>query len=175
MNSFSASIGAYIAELHAGVVRAGWSTLLLLPGYFALPCIVQSLPHPLDVVKLDHILHGLPMPHTAMGRQLTVALIEAAVALAVICLWQLVVTVAFYRKAQVFGSRVATPRLYPVAILLVGGVGNLGWFIGLGGALDLSYAVGLISGLVAISLEMFCEQLGRDFVAGTPSGFHPPV
>jgi hypothetical protein len=177
MNSFSDSIGGYIAELHSAVSRAGWRTLLLLPGWFVVPFTVQSLLHPLDVVKLDYILHGFPVPHTAMARQLTVALTEVAVVFAAFCLWQLIVTVSFYRKAQLFGSRVATPRLWPVAAVLVGGVGNLAWFIGLTNeSADFSgYVIGLTSTAVTIGLEMFCEQLGRDFVVGTPSGFHPPI
>jgi hypothetical protein len=75
MNSFSDRIGGYFAELHVAVSRAGWvAVLLLIPGWFVFPFTVQSLLHPLDIVKLDHILHGLSMPHTATARQLTVAL-----------------------------------------------------------------------------------------------------
>ena len=40
------------------------------------------------------LLHGFPLPHTALARQLTVAFTETAIVLAAICLWQLVVTVA---------------------------------------------------------------------------------
>jgi hypothetical protein len=57
----------------------------------------------------------------------------------------------------------------------VGGIGNLAWFIGLGGSLDLSYVAGVIPVAVTILIEMTCEGLGRDFVVGTPSGFHPPI
>ena len=177
MNSFSDYVGGYGAELHAAVDRAGWiATLLLLPGWFALPFVVQSMLHPLDVVKLTYVVHGLPLPHTAAARQLTVALAECAVVLAGVGLWQLVVTVAFYRRAQIFGLRVATPRLWPVAAFLVGGLGNLGWFIGLGGETEFSgYIIGLISTVATIGVEMLCEQLGRDFVVGPPTGFHPPT
>jgi hypothetical protein len=177
MNSFSDAIGGYAAELHAAVDRAGWiATLLLLPGWFACPFVVQSMLHPLDVVKLTYVLHGLPLPHTAAARQLIVALSECAMVLAVIGLWQLVVTVAFYRRAQIFGRRVATPRLWPVAALLVGGIGNLGWFIGLGGETEFSgYVIGLTATAVTIGIEMLSEKLGRDFVVGPPTGFHPPT
>lgn len=178
MNSFSDSVGQYFAELHAALDRAGWmATLLLLPGWLVLPWVAQSLLHPLDVVKLGYALHGLPLPHTATARQLTVGIGETAMVLAGVGLWQLVVTVAFYRKAQIFGFRVATPRLWPVAALLVGGIGNLCWFIGLSAAQsDFSgYVMGLTSTAVAISIEMLCERLGRDFVVGPPTGFHPPI
>ena len=164
--SFFDRIGGYAAELHTAVFRAGWlAVLLLIPGWFAFPFTVQSLLHPLDVVKIDHVLHGLSVPHTATARQLTVALTEVAVIIAALCMWQLIVTVSFYRKAQVFGA------------LLVGGLGNLAWFIGLhGDTSDITgYVIGLTSTAVAIALEMLCEQLGRDFVVGTPSGFHPPI
>ena len=50
-----------------------------------------------------------------------------------------------------------------------------GWPLFHGGALDLSYLIGLSSTAIAILLEMFCERLGRDFVVGVPSGFHPPI
>jgi hypothetical protein len=177
MNSFPDSVGGYIAELHSALVRAGWiATLLLLPGWLAFPFVVQSLLHPLDVVKLGYFLHGLSLPHSATARQLTVALAETAVVLAGVGLWQLVVTVAFYRRAQIFGLRVATPRLWPVAALVVGGIGNLVWFIGLDGASsDLGgYVIGLTPTLIAIGIEMLCENLGRDFVVGPPTGFHNP-
>jgi hypothetical protein len=169
------AIGGYIAEMHGAVARAGWRAVLLLPGWFALPFVMQSLLHPLDVVKLDHLLHGFPLPHTALARQLTVAFAETAVVLAAICLWQLVVTVAFYRKAQIFGVRAATPPLYPMAALLVGGFGNLGWFIGTGSFDSVGFVIGLTSAALTIGIEMLCEQLGRDFVLGVPTGFHPPV
>lgn len=167
------AIGEYIAEMHGALARAGGRAALLLPGWFALPFVVQSMLHPLDVVKLDHLLHGFPLPHTALARQLTVAFTETAIVLAAICLWQLVVTVAFYRKAQIFGVRAAAPPLWPMAALLVGGVGNLVWFVGLGGVIDLSYAIGLTSAALTIGIEALCEQLGRDFVLGPATGFHP--
>jgi hypothetical protein len=172
MNSLS--LGGYIAELHAAIDRARWRALLLLPGIVALPCLVQSLLHPLDVVKFDFILHGLPMPHTATGQQLTVAVTEVVVIGAAVCMWQLIASIVFYRKAQVFGRAVATPRLWPVPAVLVGGLGNLAWFIGLDGSFDLSYVIGFYPVLVTILIEIFFEGLGRDFVVGTPTGFHPP-
>jgi hypothetical protein len=172
------AVGQYLAELHAAIVRAGWvATLLLLPGLYLFPFLFQSALHPLDVVKLDYILHGLGMPHSATARQLTVALVEVAIVFALIALWQLVVTVSFYRKAQVFGRRATTPQLWPVALLLVGGLGNLGWFIGLSPeASDYAgYVIGLTSTGITIGIEMFLEKLGREFVVGPPTGFHPPV
>jgi hypothetical protein len=172
------AVGRYLAELHAALDRAGWkATALLLPGLVLFPLLTQSLLHPLDVVKLDYVLHGFPKPHSAAARQLTVALAEVAVIFGATVLWQLVVTVSFYRRAQVFGRKAATPQLYPVALLLVGGIGNLGWFIGLSAASsDVGgYVIGLTSTALTIALEMFCERLGRDFVVGPPAGFHPPA
>ena len=60
MNS-TYNIGRYIAELHGALSRARWWSLLLLPAWFALPFLVQSLLYPLDVVKIDHgkvVLNG---------------------------------------------------------------------------------------------------------------------
>jgi hypothetical protein len=167
------SLGKYIAELHAAIARAGWRVLLLIPCWFTLPFLVQSLLHPLDVVKADYRIHGFRLPHTATAQQLTVSITEVLVIGAAICMWQLIASVAFYRKAQVFGSKVATPSLWPATAVLVGGIGNLAWFIGLGGSGNFSgYVIGLTPAALTILIEMFCERLGRDFVVGTATGFH---
>ena len=55
--------------------------------------------------------------------------------------------------------------------------GNLAWFIGLSAeSSDFGgYIIGLLSAALSIALEMILEKLGRDFVVGPPTGFHPPI
>jgi hypothetical protein len=114
----SLSVGGYLAEVHTAISRTGWRVLLLLPGWFVLPFLVQSLLHPLDVVKADHVIHGLPLPHTATAQQLTVSVTEVLVIGAAICMWQLIASVAFYRKAQVFGR--SPPFWWAASVILRG-------------------------------------------------------
>jgi hypothetical protein len=63
--------------------------------------------------------------------------------------------VLFYRRAQVFGAKIATPALWPVAALLPGLVGNALWFV-CTRQFDVS---GLVIGLAPMALTYFAERL----------------
>jgi hypothetical protein len=173
--SFLDVVGGYVAEMHAALVRPRmvWVALALVLGWSLFPFGVQTLLHPGDAVRLVYVLHGLPKPHALMAQQLAVGFTETAVALATLALLLLVLTVVFYRRAQVFGVAVATPPLWPMAALVPGGLGNLAWFIGTGSFDSVGFIIGLTSTAVTIAAEMLCEQLGRDFVLGPAAGFHP--
>jgi hypothetical protein len=79
---------------------------------------------------------------------------------------QLVGIVLFYRKAQIFGSRIATPALWPCAALLPGVIGNALFFVFTREFDVTGLVIGLAPMAVTFGAERLCEQLGRDFVFG---------
>jgi hypothetical protein len=164
MNRFSA--GAYASELQVAGVRAGWTVLLVAAGWIALPFCLASLLHPGDVINLHYILEG-EAPHKILtAQQMLVGFVEAVFALAVLLLLQLVGIVLFYRRAQIHGASVATPALWPVAVLLPGLIGNALWFVCTREFDVTGCVLGLAPMAVTFAAERLCEQLGRDFVFG---------
>jgi hypothetical protein len=171
MNRFS--MGAYSAEMQVAAVRAGCVVWLVAAGWIAFPFVLATLLHPGDVINLHYVLQGEP-PHKILTvRQMSLGFVETLFALGILLLLQLVGIVLFYRRAQVHGARIATPALWPVAVLLPGVIGNALWFV-FTRQLDAS---GLVIGLAPMAVTFFaerlCERLGRDFVFGPRvAGFH---
>jgi hypothetical protein len=164
MNRFS--MGAYSAEMQVAVVRAGWVGGLVALGWIAFPFVLASLLHPGDVINLHYVLQGEAKHKILTAQQMCVGFVEAVLALAILLLLQLVGIVLFYRRSQVHGASVATPALWPLAVLLPGLIGNAAWFV-FTRQFD---ATGLVIGLAPMAVTFFaerlCERLGRDFVLG---------
>jgi hypothetical protein len=164
MNRFS--MGAYSSELQVAAVRAGWIVWLVAAGWIVFPWSLATLLHPGDVINLHYVLQGEAEHKILTAQQMVVGFVEAVFALGILLLLQLVGIVLFYRRAQVYGARVATPALWPVAAILPGVIGNALWFV-LTRQFDVT---GLVIGLAPMALtfgaERLCEQLGRDFVFG---------
>jgi hypothetical protein len=170
MNRFS--MGAYSAEVQVAVVRASWVGALVALGWVAFPFVLASLLHPGDVINLHYVLQGEPKHKILTAQQMCVGFVEAVFALAILLLLQLVGIVLFYRRAQVHGASVATPALWPLAVLLPGLIGNAAWFV-----FTQFDASGLVIGLTPMAVTFFaerlCERLGRDFVLGlSVAGLH---
>jgi hypothetical protein len=160
------SMGAYSAEMQVAVVRAGWVGALVALGWIAFPFGLASLLHPGDVINLHYVLQG-EAPHKILtAQQMVVGFVEALIALGVLLLLQLVGIVLFYRRAQVHGARIATPALWPCAVLLPGLIGNALWFVFTRQFDASGLVIGLAPMAVTFFAERLCEQLGRDFVLG---------
>lgn len=181
MNSLLDPVGVYAAQLHVGGARAykqdkGLSAFLIALLWLLFPFGLQTLLHPGDMIRLQFKLLGQHAPLHATGQQMGIAVVETIVALALLILIQFVCTTLFYRRAQMNGAAVATPALWPLALVFIGVVGNAAWFVGTG-ALDFNGCViGLGSAAVTIIAEMVVNGLGRDFVLGSrASNQHPQM
>lgn len=173
-NNYEAQAGIYTAKVQEVLSRASGYAVAVAVGWGAFPFAVQTVLHPSDALKLQFKLQGLWVPHSFTAQQLTVGLCEAVFGLGVLVLWQMVCTVLFYRRAQMEGASVATPALWPLA-LVAGILGNAAWFFGTGFDAG-GCVVGLSSAALTVGCEMVCNRLGRDFVMGVPAQpWHPPV
>lgn len=164
MNRFS--MGAYASEMQIAAVRAGWIVWPVAAGWIVFPFALATLLHPGDVVNLHYVLNGEAAHKTLTAQQICVGFVETVFALGILLLLQLVGTVLFYRRARIFGARIAAPALWPVAALLPGLVGNALWFVCLGYVDVTGLVIGLVPTAITFAAERLCEQLGRDFVFG---------
>ena len=106
------------------------------------------------MIWLQDWAQGLAVPLSFTDKQTTVGFVEAVIALAVLVMWQLIATTAFYRRAALdLGGPVATPPLFPLAALLPGVIGNAAWLGGTG-YFDLA---GCLIGLSPVALTVGCE------------------
>jgi hypothetical protein len=164
MNRFS--MGAYFSELQVALVRAKWIAPLVALGWIVFPFVLASLLHPGDVINLQYVLQGEAKHKILTSQQMVAGFVEATIALCVLLLLQLVGIVLFYRYALVRGARIATPAIWPLAVLLPGLIGNALWFV-LTRQFDASgFVIGLAPMAVTFFTERLCERLGRDFVYG---------
>jgi hypothetical protein len=164
MNGFS--MGAYSAELQVALVRAKWIAPLVALGWIVFPFVLASLLHPADVINLHYVLQGEPKHKIMTAQQMAADFVEAVIALAVILLLLQVGIVLFYRHAQVHGTRIATPAIWPLAVLLPGVIGNALWFVFTRQFDASGLVIGLAPMAVTFFAERLCERLGRDFVFG---------
>jgi len=163
---YKQSLGAYAADVHVASARAGRYAVAVALGWVAFPFVVQTVLHPTDAVWLQMRLQGLPVPHAFTSQQAASGLIIAVFALAVLVLLQMVCTVLFYRRAQIEGSSVATPMLWPCSALAIGGVGNAIWWACTGVFDPNGGLVGWAPAALTVGGELLCNKLGRDFVLG---------
>jgi hypothetical protein len=164
---YKQSLGAYAADVHVASARAGRYAVAVALGWVAFPFVVQTVLHPTDAVWAQMRLQGLTVPQTFTAQQAASGLVEAVFALAVLILLQMVCTVLFYRRAQIEGSSVATPMLWPLAALSIGVIGNGIWWYATGVFDPNGGLVGWSSAALTIGGELLCNKLGRDFVLGT--------
>jgi hypothetical protein len=161
--------GVYVGFVHVASKNAGWFKWGVAGGLIVWPYAVATCIHPQDALKLQYRLQGLPWPHSFTSQQLFVGFCEAAFALAVLALLQLVFTVLFYREAKIDGfDEAATPTLWPVA-LFVGILGNAAWFYGTAAWDTGGCVIGLSSTALTVGAEMIINKLGREFVFGSPA------
>ena len=166
----------YIEDISDALARAGLLAWVVAAGWLACPFAVATVLNPKDIIGAQYKLQGLRVPSGFTAQQLGFGLIEALVALGVLVLLQLVFTVLFYRAAKMDGAAAATPVLFPLALLVVGIVGNAAWFAGTGGRFDLAGCIiGLTSTALTVGAELVCNWLGKEFVFGPGSAAQAPL
>jgi hypothetical protein len=140
--------------------RAGLLKWIMVSCWLVVPTLVQSIQHPDDVAGFWYWLNGQPVPHLFTPHQIFAGEIEAIMALAFVGFVHLVVTVLFYRKAGFY------VMLWPLPVLLIGFIGNAGWYFGTG-SFDLTgaFAGFMPAALTGISTAV-SGKLGADFVFG---------
>jgi hypothetical protein len=165
MKSFD-QMGVYAATVHVAEAKSRpWLWVVAL-GWGAFPFVLRTvLVNPGDMIWLQDYAQGLAPPPSFTAQQTGVGLVEAVITLAVLVMWQLIATTAFYRRAALdVGGPVATPPLFPLAALLPGVVGNAAWLGGTG-YFDLT---GCLIGLSPVALTVGCEfivnRLGKKTV-----------
>jgi hypothetical protein len=137
--------------------RAGILKGVILVCWFAVPALAVTIMHPSDAAGFAYWINGLPVPHYFMSNQVMRGEVTAIFALGATIFVYLAAMVLFYRRA---GGFIA---LWPLAALLVGVIGNLGWFIGTG-AWDSSgcmagWMPAVLAGIGAAAGERWCADL----------------
>jgi hypothetical protein len=163
---YKQSIGTYAADVHVASARAARYAAVVGTGWVAFPFTLQTVLHPVDALRLQLTLQGLPLPPVFTVQQAASGFVEAVFALCVLVLLQMVCTVLFYRRAQMEGSSLATPALWPLAAL-TGLIGNAVWWYATGAFDPSGCIVGLSSSALTVASEMLVNKLGREFVLGS--------
>jgi hypothetical protein len=140
--------------------RAGMLKWCMLACWFLVPVLLQTVQHPTDAAGFWYWLNSQPVPRTYTSHQIFVGEIEAIMALAFVGFMQLVVTVLFYRKAQF------PVMLWPLPVLLVGFIGNAGWWFGTGTFDPTGALAGFMPAALAGICTAICGRLGENFVFG---------
>jgi hypothetical protein len=162
--------GVYVSQLHVAHAEAPlllWGVAL---GWIVCPFLLRTVMlNPADMIWLQDLVQGVPVPRSFTEQQTTAGLIESVIALAVLLLLQLVGTVLFYRRSALDMGPVTTPALWPIAALLPGILGNAAWY-GWSGAFDLhGCLIGLSPAWLAFGGEIIINRLGKNFVYGKQS------
>jgi hypothetical protein len=160
MNGIRHAFASYFGGLYAAWRVGGIFSWLLAGVWLAYPFAVQTVIHPSDALGFQAWMRGDSIPQFLTRRALYAGEVTALVALVGLSLFQLGLTVMIYRR---WGKKVT---VWPLAVLLIGGIANLVWWWRMG-FFDVA---GALSGLTplacAIACEMVCEKLSKDFVFG---------
>jgi hypothetical protein len=141
-----------IAMRRAGVLKG-----VILACWFLLPSLAVTIMHPSDAAGLWYWLGGQRVPEYFSSAELMRGEIATVAALIGVVIVYIISMALFYRRA---GGFVA---LWPLAALLVGGVGNLVWLIGTGAWDNAGFLAGLmpcvLAGVAAAAGERWCADL----------------
>jgi hypothetical protein len=140
--------------------RAGLLKWFMFATWFVVPVLAQSIQHPTDMAGFWYWLNGQPVPRMFTTHQVVMGEIEAILALAIVGFMQFFMTVLFYRKAQF------PVMLWPLPVLLVGLVGNAGWWIGTGTFDPTGVLAGLMPAAWSGICAAICGYLSENFVFG---------
>jgi hypothetical protein len=161
------TIKAYMVSLR----RAGLLKWLILVIWFLVPVVAQIIMHPTDAAGFLYWLNGQQVPAAFPSQEVVRAEFMAVIALTVVILAYLGAMTLFYRRA-----RFVVP-LWPLAGVLVGIVGNAGWWLGT----DTFDFAGTLAGFMPMALagvsSAVLERLGADLVFGRGNRprFNPAV
>jgi hypothetical protein len=149
-----------LRDLHAAWLESGIYGYLLVAVWLLYPVAVVTVFHPADAVGFQAWLQGVAIPRIVTKRMLNVGAGEAVLALTVLSLLQLGLVTLIYRRAQFF------VQLWPLAVVLVGGIANGAWWLKTGYFDPWGAMAGLTPVFAAIGCHALCERLGGNFVFG---------
>ena len=147
--------------------RAGILKVVILACWFLVPTLVVTIAHPSEAAGVAYGINGLPGPHHFMSNQVMRGEVTAIFALGATIFVYLAAMVLFYRRV---GGFIA---LWSLAALLVGVIGNLGWFIGTGAWDNAGLLAGWMPAVLAgigaaddasANQDLVCRQGGRPAV-----------
>jgi hypothetical protein len=171
---FSDQAGVYAAQLHFAEAHSRPWLWLVAVLWAVCPFFLRTaFMNPSDMIWLQDVLQGVPVPHFFSAQQSMAGEIEAVFALAVLILVQLVGTVMFYRRSALNIGAVATPVLWPMAALLPGVLGNAGWLAWTGQFDFLGCLIGLTPAWLTFGGEVIINRLGKQFVHGKQNQLAP--
>src|SRR5262249_44135302 len=124
------------------------------------PVLGQTVEHPMDAAGFWYWLNSEAVPHSFSSHEIVRGEFTALLVGAGVLFVNLVTTTLFYRRTQFWVS------LWPLAALLVGGIGNAGWFFGTGYWDNTGALAGFMPAALAGGAMALCQNLGADFVFG---------
>jgi hypothetical protein len=158
----STSVGRYLGAVKETFSVGSWRGWWLVMTWLLYPVAVTMVLKPSRSIQLGSYMQGLDVPHVFTSQQLMAGEVIALFALASLSLSMFMATVLIYRKAGFWF------RMWPLVGIVVGGFGNLGWWIGT----QHFDPIGALAGLSPLSMAFvvfaICEKLGKEFVF--PSG-----
>lgn len=140
--------------------RAGALGYLLVVIWFLYPFAVQSIVHPTDVAGLQLYIQDLPIKGYISVKAMVAGEITAVCFLAVLALGNFVLLLFIYRELQCAFSA------WVLALVLVGGLGNLAWGIYFGFFDIIGIVAGVFPTVVMVVQQYLFEHLSQDFVFG---------
>jgi hypothetical protein len=139
---------------------AGFLSVILVVIWLTYPVAFQTVLHPSDAVNFQNYIRGLPIVHYMTAATLAGGLFIAISALAVLSLIHIGVLVLIYRRVQYHFTS------WVVALVLVGGIANILWYIRTG-YFDLWGAVaGFAPVFLMLVLETVFEHVASNLVFG---------
>jgi hypothetical protein len=140
--------------------RAGLLKWLIVACWFLVPFLAQTIMHPTDAAGFWYWLNSQTVPRYYGSHEIVRGEFTTFLVLGAVIFLYLVAVTLFYRRAQFFVP------LWPLAALLVGGIGNAAWFFGTGAWDSAGAMAGLMPAALAGFSSVVCERLGADFVFG---------
>lgn len=154
------SAGKYSREASNAFSVGNWRGALLIGTWLLYPFSVTMVLKPMRSIQLGNWLQGMPVPHEFTGQQLIAGEVIALFILASLSLAMFWATVLLYRKAGYWF------RTWPLVGVVVGFLGNLGWWYVTQKFNSVGALVGFAPLSFAVLIFTICDKLGRDFVFG---------
>jgi hypothetical protein len=144
--------------------RAGISKWVIIICWLLVPILGQTIMHPTDAAGFWYWLNSQAPPRFYTSHEVVRGEFAAVLSLAAVLFIYLVAVTLFYRRV---GDYVA---LWPLAALLVGVIGNAGWWFGTGYWDNSGALAGWFPAIMAGIATGVCEYLGANFVFGKGGG-----
>jgi hypothetical protein len=153
-------MGRYIGGVIETWQVSGGLKYLLVILWLLYPTAIVTVFHPADAIGFEHWLEGLPIPREVFPQTLVAGGLWAVAMLFVLSVFQFVVILLIYRRTGFF------VRLWPLALILTGGIANGIWWLAKGYFDPWGAMAGLTPVVATIGCFGVCEQLGAAFVFG---------